>query len=74
MAHVFISEEKQLELQYNLIEVMRLVLGDHMSVAQIRSIMLVRLQTLLKSHSGVTSEVCKLLAEFLNRGITPCGI
>jgi histidine ammonia-lyase len=71
MAHVFISEEKQLELQYNLIRSHAVGLGDHMSVAQIRSIMLVRLQTLLKSHSGVTSEVCKLLAEFLNRGITP---
>lgn len=71
MAHVFISKDKQVELQYNLIRSHAVGLGEYMSVAQVRSIMLVRLQTLLKSHSGVTVEVCNLLATFLNREITP---
>ncbi len=71
MAHVFISKEKQIELQYNLIRSHAVGLGECMSVVQVRSIMLVRLQTLLKSHSGITVEVCNLLATFLNKEITP---
>lgn len=71
MAHVFIPKDKQIELQYNLIRSHAVGLGEHMSVSQVRSIMLVRLQTLLKSHSGVTVDVCNLLATFLNKEITP---
>ena len=71
MAHVFIPKDKQIELQYNLIRSHAVGLGECMSVVQVRSIMLVRLQTLLKSHSGITVEVCNLLATFLNKEITP---
>lgn len=71
MADVFILENKQIELQYNLIRSHAVGLGEYMSIPQIRSIMLIRLQTLLKSHSGVTVDVCNLIATFLNKEITP---
>lgn len=71
MAHVFISEKKQIELQHNLIRSHAVGLGELMSISQVRAIMLIRLQTLLKSHSGVTAEVCNLLGVFLNKNITP---
>lgn len=71
MAHIFISKEKQIELQYNLIRSHAMGLGEYMSPEQTRAIMIVRLQTLLKAHSGVSSDVVNLLVEFLNRNIIP---
>lgn len=71
MAHVFISKDKQIELQYNLIRSHAMGMGELMSVEQVRAIMFVRLQTLLKAHSGISAEVCDLLVAFLNKNITP---
>ena len=71
MSHVFISKEKQIDLQYNLIRSHAVGLGEYMSQEHVRAIMLIRVQTLLKAHSGVDSSVCDLLIEFLNRNIVP---
>lgn len=71
MADIFISREKQLALQYNLIRSHAVGLGEQIDSRYVRAIMLVRLQTLLKSHSAVHADACNLLAEFLNRNIVP---
>ncbi|MCF7864982.1 MAG: aromatic amino acid ammonia-lyase [Candidatus Pacebacteria bacterium] len=71
MAHIFISKEKQTELQYNLIRSHAVGLGDFIEPRYVRAIMFIRLQTLLKSHSAVHGDTCRLLVEFLNRNIVP---
>lgn len=71
MAHIFITKDKQIQLQYNLIRSHAVGLGDYIDSKYVRAIMFIRLQTLLKSHSAVHVDTCNLLAEFLNRNITP---
>lgn len=71
MAHIYILKERQIELQYNLIRSHAMGLGKPLSVDQSRAVMAIRLQTLLQGHSAVCEEACALLAEFLNRNITP---
>ncbi len=71
MAHVFIPKDRQIELQYNLIRSHAMGMGGRMSAEQVRAIMLVRMQTLLKAHSGIPADECRLLAAFLNKNILP---
>jgi histidine ammonia-lyase len=67
-----IPGDKCKQLQLNLIRSHACGTGEPMSVPQVRGLMFLRANELARLHSGVRPETVRLLAEFLNNGITPC--
>ena len=59
------------ELQLNLIRSHSAGVGGHMPEGVVRAAMLIRLNSLLKGHSAVRTEVAEMLSSMLNRGVTP---
>lgn len=45
--------------------------GKPISIEEARTIMLIRLNSFLKGRSGISYEVCKILYDMLNKGVTP---
>lgn len=72
MAQYKIADDRLMELQYNLIRSHCSGAGDLLSQTETRSLMLVRLNSLLQGYSGVHREVILLLSDLINRGIYPC--
>lgn len=72
MAQYKISEENLLQLQYNLIRSHSSGGGNLMSPLMVKAVMIARLNSLMQAYSGVHTEVVELLAELINRDITPC--
>ncbi len=71
MAQYKVSDEDQIQLQYNLIRSHSAGSGELLPERCVRSAMLARLNTLLKGYSGVNTSVVILLKDFLNYGIYP---
>lgn len=71
MANTYIKEEKQIELQYNLIRSHAMGLGERIDNTHVRAMLFTRLQSLLQGHSAIKSEVCNILVYFLNNNILP---
>lgn len=59
------------ELQRNLIVSHAVGVGPALPIAVVRAMLLIRVNTLLRGHSGVRTATVKLMVELLNRGITP---
>jgi histidine ammonia-lyase len=59
------------ELQVNLVRSHAFGVGDPLSVAETRAMMLLRANSLAKGYSGVRAIVIDTLCEMLNRGVTP---
>ena len=59
------------ELQVNLVRSHAVGVGDPLSVAETRAMMLLRANSLAKGYSGVRAIVIDTLCELLNRGVTP---
>ena len=59
------------ELQVNLVRSHAVGVGDPLSVAETRAMMLLRANSLAKGYSGVRAIVIDTLCEMLNRGVTP---
>jgi len=59
------------ELQLNLVRSHAVGVGETLSVAETRAMMLLRANSLAKGHSGVRVIVIDTLCEMLNRGVTP---
>ncbi len=59
------------ELQVNLVRSHAVGVGDLLSVAETRAMMLLRANSLAKGYSGVRAIVIDTLCEMLNRGVTP---
>jgi histidine ammonia-lyase len=59
------------ELQTNLIRSHSVGVGEPLSVAETRAMMLLRANSLSKGYSGVRYVVIDALCEMLNRGVTP---
>ncbi len=72
MAQYKISEENMLQLQYNLIRSHSSGGGNLMSPIMVKAVMVARLNSLMQAYSGVHPEVVELLAELINKDITPC--
>ena len=66
-----ISPEDLAQLQTNLIRSHATALGEPMSRASVRAMMAVRINSLVKGHSGVHPDVLKQLIAFLNNDIVP---
>jgi histidine ammonia-lyase len=59
------------ELQVNLVRSHAAGVGEPLSVAETRAMMLLRANSLAKGYSGVRAIVIDTLCEMLNRGVTP---
>jgi len=71
LADVRISADAIRDLQRNLIRSHAAGVGPALPVPVVRGMLLLRAQVLALGHSGVRTEVCELLLELLNRGVTP---
>lgn len=71
LSDVRIAGDQILELQVNLVRSHAVGVGDPLSVAETRAMMLLRANSLAKGHSGVRALVIDTLCEMLNRGVTP---
>jgi histidine ammonia-lyase len=71
LSDVRIAGEQIRELQVNLVRSHAVGVGEPLSVAETRAMMLLRANSLAKGHSGVRAVVIDTLCELLNRGVTP---
>lgn len=71
MAQHRISEDKLIDLQYNLIRSHSSGAGVPLSEEECRAIVLARMISLARGQSGVHPSVIELLETFLNEGISP---
>ncbi|TPG44587.1 histidine ammonia-lyase [Flavobacterium pectinovorum] len=71
MAQYRIKESDQIQLQYNLIRSHSSGTGKPLSAVCAKAAILARLNTLSLGHSGVHPSVIHLMAELINRDITP---
>ena len=71
LVHQRISPDDLATLQTNLIRSHATGLGEPMTRASVRAMMVVRINSLVKGHSGVHPEVLEQLVSFLNHDIVP---
>ena len=71
MAQYKIEDSERIQLQYNLIRSHASGTGQPIAPMYVKAAMLARLNTLSLGHSGVHVSVIKLMAEIINRNITP---
>jgi histidine ammonia-lyase len=71
LSDVRIAGDQIRELQVNLIRSHAVGVGDPLSIAETRAMMLLRANSLSKGCSGVRPVVIDTLCEMLNRGVTP---
>jgi histidine ammonia-lyase len=71
LSDVRIAGDQIRELQVNLVRSHAVGVGEPLSVAETRAMMLLRANSLAKGHSGVRAIVIDKLCEMLNRGVTP---
>src|SRR6476661_6755042 len=71
LADVRIAGEQIRELQINLVRSHAVGVGEPLSAAETRAMMLLRANSLSKGHSGVRAVVIDTICEMLNRGVTP---
>ncbi len=67
------SRDKTLmeELQYNLIVTHAVNVGEALPAELVRAMLAIRVNTLMRGHSGIRASTLQALAELLNRGIVP---
>ena len=71
LSDVRIAGDQIREMQINLARSHAVGVGDPLSAAEVRAMILLRANSLSKGHSGVRTEVIDTLCELLNRGVVP---
>jgi histidine ammonia-lyase len=71
LSDVRIAGDQIRELQVNLVRSHAVGVGESLSVAETRAMMLLRANSLAKGYSGVRAVVIDALCEMLNRGVAP---
>jgi len=71
LSDVRIAGEQIRELQVNLVRSHAVGVGEPLSAAETRAMMLLRANSLSKGNSGVRGAVIDTICEMLNRGVTP---
>jgi histidine ammonia-lyase len=71
LSDVRIAGDQIRELQVNLVRSHSVGVGEPLSVAETRAMMLLRANSLSKGYSGVRSATIDTLCEMLNRNVTP---
>jgi histidine ammonia-lyase len=59
------------ELQYNLVVTHAVCVGEPLAADVVRAMLAIRVNTLMRGHSGIRASTLQALAEMLNRGIVP---
>ncbi|NII10329.1 aromatic amino acid ammonia-lyase [Oleiagrimonas sp. C23AA] len=59
------------ELQHNLIVTHAVCVGEPFAEEVVRAMLVIRINTLMRGHSGIRVSTLKALAELLNRGVIP---
>lgn len=72
MAQYKVSEDKILQLQYNLIRSHSSGSGKLLPAMLGKAVMIARLNSLMQAYSGIHTELVELLKEMINRNIVPC--
>src|SRR6266852_4320458 len=71
LSDVRIAGDQIRELQVNLVRSHAVGVGDPLSAAEVRAMILLRANSLAKGHSGIRAAVIDTLCEMLNRKVTP---
>jgi histidine ammonia-lyase len=71
LSDVRIAGEQIREMQVNLVRSHAVGVGEPLTTAETRAMLLLRANSLSKGFSGVRAEVIDALCELLNRGVTP---
>ena len=71
LSDVHIAGDQIREMQINLVRSHAVGVGEALSVAETRAMMLLRAKSLSKGHSGIRAAIIDTLCEMLNRGVTP---
>ena len=71
LCNVSISTEDTTQLQENLIRTHSSGFGAPLKEDQVRAIMLIRVNSLVKGYSGIRLSTIEKLVELLNKGVTP---
>ncbi|MBZ5704934.1 MAG: histidine ammonia-lyase [Acidobacteriia bacterium] len=71
LSDVRIGGEQIREMQINLVRSHAVGVGEPLSIAETRAMMLLRANSLSKGYSGVRAAIIDTLCEMLNRGVTP---
>jgi len=71
MAQYKITEDHQIELQYNLIRSHCTGAGNRLSDIHVKSAMICRLSSLMQGYSGIHPEVVILLKDLINKDVYP---
>src|SRR6056297_4286051 len=71
LASVHINAEKSKELQRNIIVSHAAGVGESLPIEVVRTMMLLRINSLIKGYSGIRFKTLQILVDFLNKGITP---
>jgi len=71
LSDVRIAGDQIRELQLNLVRSHAVGVGDPLSIAEARAMMLLRANSLSKGNSGVRAVTIDTICELLNRGVTP---
>jgi histidine ammonia-lyase len=71
LSDVHIAGDQIRELQVNLLRSHAVGVGEPLSIAETRAMMLLRANSLSKGFSGVRATLIDTLCEMLNRGVTP---
>jgi len=71
-ANIRIPKENIEELQRNLILSHATGVGKNLSIEETRAVMLLRINVLVKGHSGIRLSTIQTLIDMLNKGVHPC--
>ena len=71
LSNVHIAPENLAQLQLNLIRSHACGLGKPLSDDVVRAVLALRIQTMLRGHSGVRRQTVKLMCDLLDRNIVP---
>lgn len=71
LADVRVAADQLEQLQRNVVRSHACGVGEPMSVAEVRAMMLIRANVLAKGFSGIRPLVAERLCELVNRGVTP---
>lgn len=71
LQNVRVATSESGRLQENLVRSTSAGVGQPLSTEETRALMVLRLNTLVKGHSGVRKEIVKLLADMVNLGVHP---
>ena len=72
MAQFSVSDEKLIDLQYNLIRSHHTGYPVYLGLPECKSVFIARLNTLVRGHSAVSDALIRHMIQMYNEGVVPC--